>query len=652
MRGDPHEILIDWGKGGSFCDPRINHGGVLMLPNTVERAIGSLPTVVRSGRRVNGLFRLMKSPSLWDQAYQKVASNKGAMTPGVNGSTFDGYSPEKVVAIIAKLTKGDYKPAAVRRVFIPKADGRKRPLGIPTTEDRLVQEVVRILLNQIYEPIFHEESHGFREGRSCHTALKSIYTVWTGVKWLVDVDVVGFFDNIDHTILLNLLRKRIADKRFIALIRGMLKAGYMEDWRFHRTLSGTPQGGVVSPLLANIYLHELDEWMQTRMATFNKGEKRSKSPEYRRHGSRISKLRRRVEKLRASENPDQAKIASALDEIGRQSAERRTAPATDSFDPNYRRLRYCRYADDFLIGVIGSKAEARQIMEEVRTFLAETLKLEVSDKKSGISHASDGARFLGYDILTHTHANPHRANFGARRVLRRGLMDRVQLRVPREKVLRFVQDKKWGCFDSAKPTHRPTLLHASDVEIAAAYNAELRGFANYYALACDVKYKLKKAEYLAFGSFLRTLAAKHKSTTTRIAAKLRREQDYYVRYEVQGKLRNMKLWKLKDLEKKVMRYGVIDAYPKPAFVYRKTELVERLNARKCERCGSTDRPCEIHHLRRLSDMQLEADIMGYMRSARKRKRISLCIDCHEAAHSYRPYTRPPRKFAEVESRMR
>jgi RNA-directed DNA polymerase len=103
-----------------------------MLPNTVERAIGSLPTVVRSGRRVNGLFRLMKSPSLWDQAYQKVASNKGAMTPGINGSTFDGYSPEKVTAIITKLTKGDYKPAAVRRVFIPKADGRKRPLGIPT----------------------------------------------------------------------------------------------------------------------------------------------------------------------------------------------------------------------------------------------------------------------------------------------------------------------------------------------------------------------------------------------------------------------------------------------------------------------------------------------------------------------------------------
>jgi RNA-directed DNA polymerase len=623
-----------------------------MLPNTVERAIGSLPAVVRSGRRVNGLFRLMKCPSLWDQAYQKVASNKGAMTPGVDGRTFDGYSPEKVRAIIAKLTDGTHKPAAVRRVFIPKADGRRRPLGIPTTEDRLVQEVVRILLNEIYDPIFHEDSHGFRTGRSCHTALKSIYAVWTGVKWLVDVDVVGFFDNIDHDILVGLLEKRIADKRFIALIRGMLKAGYMDDWRFHQTLSGTPQGGVVSPLLANIYLHELDEWMQSKMAAFNKGKRRAMLPDYSRSRGRVARLRRQVEKLRASENPDLVAITSLLDEIGRQSAESRTLPATDSFDPNYRRLRYCRYADDFLIGVTGSKAEARQLMEDVRNFLAEHLKLQVSEAKSGITHASDGARFLGYDICTRTHPNSHRANFGSRRVTRRGLRDRVQLHVPREKVLRFVRDRKWGDFDTCKPTHRSALLYASDVEIAAAYNAELRGFANYYGLACDVKHKLNKAEYLAFGSFLRTLASKHKSTTTRIARRLRRGSDFYVRYEVQGKPRAVKLWKLKDLEKKVLRHGVIDAVLHTPFVYRQTELVERLNARVCERCGRDDRPCEIHHLRRLNDMQREAGILGYMRAARTRKRIVLCIECHDLAHSYRPYARPPRKFAEVESRMR
>lgn len=616
-----------------------------MLPSTVERAIGSLPTVVRSGRRVNGLFRLLKSPVLWDQAYQKVASNKGAMTPGIDGKTFDGYSPEKVNAIIARLAEGTYKPAAVRRVYIPKADGRKRPLGIPTTEDRLVQEVVRIILNEIYEPIFHDESHGFREGRSCHTALKGVQAVWTGVKWLVDIDVVGFFDNIDHAILLGLLEKRISDQRFIALIRGMLKAGYMEDWRFHRTLSGTPQGGVVSPLLANIYLHELDEWMQAKTEAFNKGEKRKRSPEYERIGNRIGKLRRRVEYLRASGKPNPDVIGSMLDQISQLSAERRTAPATDSFDPNYRRLRYCRYADDFLIGVIGSKAEARQIMDEVRTFLANTLKLEVSEKKSGINHASDGARFLGYDVLTEGHPHPHKADFGGRRVIRRGLKDRLRLRVPREKVLQFVNAKGWGDYDACKPTRRPALLHASDVEIAAAYNAELRGFATYYALACDVKKKLNKAAKLSFQSFLCTLADKHKTTPTRIARQLRKGQDYYVRYEVKGKPRHIKIWKLMELEMKVIRYGVLDAVPYTPFVFQRTELVERLNASTCERCGSDTKPCEIHHVRRLNDLRREADILGYMRSARSRKRIVLCTDCHEAAHSYRPYTRPPRKLA-------
>ena len=614
-----------------------------MLPSTVERAIGSLPTVIRSGRRANGLFRLMKSPSLWDQAYQKIASNKGAMTPGVDGKTFDGYSPEKVQAIITKLAEGTYKPAAVRRVYIPKADGRKRPLGIPTTEDRLVQEVVRIVLNEIYEPLFHEGSHGFRHGRSCHTALKSIQAVWTGVKWLVDVDVVGFFDNIDHAVLLGLLEKRIADRRFIALIRGMLKAGYMEEWRFHRTLSGTPQGGVVSPLLANIYLHELDEWMQDRVAAFDSGNVRRRTPAYSSLGRRIANLRHRVDYLRASgkRNPDV--IRSLLDQIDRLSAERRAIPATDSFDPNYRRLRYCRYADDFLIGIIGSKAEARQIMDEVRTFLADTLKLTVSEEKSGIHHASDGARFLGYDILTEDHPYPCKTSFGARRVVRRGLRDRLRLRVPREKVLAFVQEKGWGDYNACKPSHRAALLHATDVEIAAAYNAELRGFANYYALACDVKHKLNKAAKLAFQSLLRTLANKHKSTTTRIARKLRQGQDYYVRYEVKGKQRSVRIWKLMDLERRVLRYGVIDAIPHTPFVYQTTELVERLNARICERCGSDDRPCEVHHARRLNDLRREDDMLGYMRSARTRNRIVLCIDCHEAAHSYRPYTRSPRQ---------
>lgn len=612
-----------------------------MLPNTVEKAFGSLPTVVKSGRRINGLFRLMKCPLLWEQAYQKIASNKGAMTPGVDGQSFDGFSLEKVRSIIQRLADGTYRPQPVRRIYIPKADGRKRPLGIPTVEDKLVQEVVRILLDQIYEPVFSEHSHGFRPGRSCHTALKEIQAVWTGVKWLVDVDVVGFFDNIDHDILIGLLEKRIADRRFIALIRGMLRAGYIEDWKYHRTISGTPQGGIVSPLLANIYLHELDQFMEGKINAFDKGNRRALCPPYRVIRNQIGNLRVRIERHRAR-GGDEAEVKSLLDEIDRLNAVRRTMPATDAFDPNYRRLRYCRYADDFVIGIVGSKAEARQIMEDVRTFLAEHLKLTVSAEKSGIAHASDGTRFLGYDICTVTNPTPHRVTFHGRRVVRRGLADRMQLHVPREKVVRFVHNKKWGDYDTCKPRHRAALFYSSDVEIAVSYNAELRGFANYYALANDVKRKLNKAEYLAFGSFLRTLAGKHKSSTTKIARRLRKGQEYYVRYEEQGNPRAVKLWKLKDLQKHVRRWGEIDLAPRGDLVFSRTELIERLNARNCERCGRSDLPCEVHHLRRLSDV-IDKDMLSRMRSARLRKRIVLCTSCHEAAHSYRPYTRPPKR---------
>lgn len=606
-----------------------------MLPNTVLRAVESLPTVVASGRQVNGLFRLMKSPLLWEQAYQKISPNKGAMTPGVDGDTFDGYSPEKVAAIIARLADGSYRPQPVRRVYIPKANGKKRPLGVPTTEDKLVQEVVRSLLEQIYGPLFSEHSHGFRPARSCHTALESIRSVWTGVKWLVDVDIVGFFDNIDHDILMNLLNKRIADKRFLALIREMLKAGYIEDWVYHKTHSGTPQGGVVSPILANIYLHELDSFMQNRIEAFDKGTRRSPSVEGRRIMNRLARLRKRVDQLRAEGHGDTPEITSILDEIGRLKAERMTVPASNAFDPNYKRLRYCRYADDFLIGIIGSKAEARQIMSEVRQFLTDQLKLVVSDEKSGIRKASDGARFLGYDICTHTNRNAHKASFAGRPTVRRGLADRLQLHVPRDRVVRFVNSKGWGDYDAFRPRQRPALTLASDVEIVLAYNAELRGFANYYALADDVKRKLNKAGYMALMSCVKTIAAKHKTSKRVIFRQLRQGQDFYVRFKVGDEDRAIKLWQLKDLRRTARAWGKIDLLPFPQFVFSRTELVERLNARECERCGATDVPCEVHHVRKVEEMQY-ADLPTYMRSARLSKRAVLCQPCHRAVHARHP----------------
>ena len=387
-----------------------------MQAATIVRRIGSLPAMSRSGKRINGLHRLRRSPHLFERAYERIARNKGALTAGIDDETFDGMSLEKLAAISRRVAEGTYRPRPVRRVYIPKANGKLRPLGIPTVEDRLVQEAVRIILEAIYEPVFLNEAHGFRPRRSCHTALKAVQRNWTGVKWLIEVDVRGFFDAIDHDILLKLLERRIDDPKFIGLIKDMLKAGYLEDWTLNQTYSGTPQGGVVSPLLANVYLHELDVFMAKMQADFDHGTKRREHPVYRLLGRRTARLRRQIDALRVKDAETSA-VNPLIKRIAALTKEMQLLPAVDPMDPDFKRLRYCRYADDFLIGLIGSKQEAREVMSAVQTFLATTLNLTVSPEKSGIHHASKGSRFLGYHVCTKA---SHRPTIMAERARRGG----------------------------------------------------------------------------------------------------------------------------------------------------------------------------------------------------------------------------------------
>ena len=382
-------------------------------------------------------------------------------------------------------------------------------------------------------------------------------------------------------------------------------------------------------------------FIEARIASFTKGDKRGFTKDYRRIRNRTSYLRRNVDALRAQGPVDSPKITSMLEEIGRLKAERATVPASDALDPNYRRLRYCRYADDFLIGVTGSKADARQLMDEVRVFLTDTLKLEMSAEKSGIRKATDGARFLGYEVCTSTNRNPHKAIFDGRPTLRRGLADRLRLRVPRDRVVRFVNDKGWGDYEAFRPRGRPALRFASDVEIVLAYNAEWRGFANYYALADDVKRKLNKGGYFALFSCVKTIAAKHRTSARSVFARLRRGMDFFIRFEVGNEARAIKLWQLKDLRQHVRTWGGVDNPRSAQFVFSRTELVERLNARQCERCGREDLPCEIHHVRRVAEMQY-AGLSRHMQAARQRKRVVLCVACHNSIHAGQPTDRQRR----------
>lgn len=329
------------------------------------------------------------------------------------------------------------------------------------------------------------------------------------MKWFVDVDIVGFFDNIDHDILLDLLRKRIGDEKFIDLIRRMLKAGFVEDWKHNPTYSGTPQGGVVSPILANIYLHELDEFMATVRAGFDKGKQRAAPPEYWRLTGRIQHRWRRIRRLKAEGQGDDSAIDADLRDIETARAQRNALPARDPFDPNYRRLRYCRYADDFLIGIIGSKQDARDVMAKVREFLTTRLKLRMSEEKSKITKATDGARFLGYDVVTYTAACRRQITRNGRAYTARSAADILQLHVPWEKVAKFCADKEYGDWEHMRAAPKLPLTHCRDAEIVMAYNAEIRGFAAYYALAKDVRKKLNKLAAMWSRSLGFTLARKH-----------------------------------------------------------------------------------------------------------------------------------------------
>jgi RNA-directed DNA polymerase len=290
----------------------------------------------------------MNHPDLWMQAYLNIQGNKGALTRGTDHTTMDGYSPERAANLVALIRERRYLPKPVRRVSIPtKVAGKMRPLGLPSADDKLVQEVVRMLLESIYESLFKDSSHGFRPQRSCHTALRSMQKGWTGTKWFIDIDIKGYFNNINHDILMELLKKRIEDVQFLDLIRKMLQAGYVEEWQYHKTYSGTPQGGIVSPILANIYLHEFDEFMEQKQQEFDQGKARCSTTEWLNITSCLQYYRKRIEALKGDTNPEtHTKMKRYEQKIRELLAKQKRLDASDPLDPTYRRLFYMRYADD------------------------------------------------------------------------------------------------------------------------------------------------------------------------------------------------------------------------------------------------------------------------------------------------------------------
>ncbi|HEM5120577.1 TPA: reverse transcriptase [Streptococcus suis] len=562
------------------------------------------------------VYKLLFNRELYLIAYAKLYPNNGAMTKGVTEETIDGMSIQKIDMIIEQLRQETYYWRPARREYIPKKNGKHRPLGIPVWSDKLLQEVIRMILEAYYEPQFSEHSHGFRPKRGCHTALQEIQT-WKGTRWFIEGDISSYFDTIDHDVLITMLSRQIQDGRFIRLIKNMLEAGCLDDWKFHKTISGTPQGGVISPLLANIYLHQFDKWVgEELIPQYTRGKKQKANSAY-------NRLSRRI---KCYQDKGDYKKAHQL------IVERRNLPSVDTYDTSYRRLRYVRYADDFILGFTGSKAEAKAIKKQIGDFLNTKLSLELSQEKTLITHATgESAKFLGYEIKAQR-VNDYIDNKG-----RRSANGVIALFVPAS----VIESKCRQYMKNGKAIHRNNLLQDDDFSIVQTYQQEYRGLVQYYILAQNLSWFSKVYWYMET-SLLKTLAFKHKSSINKMLAKYKTTTTstngrtvpcLQVVVPREDKPPLVATWGGISLSYK--KKTVIEDAPYQVYGGR-TELIKRLLANKCELCGSEEN-IEVHHIRKLADLNKHNGKLvpkwKEIMSARCRKTLVTCRDCHHAIHN-------------------
>lgn len=574
----------------------------------------------KRGLPLEDIYRQLYNPELYLYAYARLYSNDGAMTQGVTHETVDAMSLKKIETIIDAVRHERYRWTPVKRIYIPKKSGKMRPLGIPPWSDKLLQEVIRLILEAYYEPQFSDHSHGFRPERGCYTALTKVKETWTGTKWFLEGDITQYYDCIDHQVLLTLLREKLHDNRFIRLLDHLLQAGYLEDWRYHKTLSGTPQGSIVSPILSNIYLDKLDKYVETILIPqYTRGKQRRQNGPYFALMKKASKRRKKGERKEARELTKQAQ----------------QLPTVDPNDPNYRRLYYIRYADDTLFGFAGSKKEVEEIKQRLSDFLRDTLKLELSQEKTLITHArTEAARFLGYEIVTQ-HNDKKRD-----RSQHRNLNGHIGLRLPND----VVEKKRALYMRDGKPVSRPELLFNEDYTIMNQYQAEYRGLVQYYLLAQNVSW-LWRLHWVMQTSLLKTLASKHKSSVRKLFRKYRT-----LTTTPHGPMKCLEVVIERDGKKPlVARFGGIPLRHQKKVIlfdqdprsrpFRRNELIKRLLAGKCELCQSTE-DCEVHHIRKLADLKKrvgkEKPAWVQRMAAKRRKTLIVCRKCHEAIHAGKP----------------
>lgn len=562
------------------------------------------------------LYRLLCSQELLTIAYNSIKSKPGNMTPGTDGKTLDGLSEEVLDKLMSDLRDQSFQFSPVLRVYIPKGNsGKLRPLGIPPPREKIVHKGMLMILEAIYDPTFSEHSHGFRSGRSCHTALREFRTTWRSTAWAIEGDIKGCYDNVDHTTLINIIRRKVADERFIRLIWKMLRAGIIEDGKYSPTTVGTPQGGIVSPLLSNIYLNELDVFIgqiQDLTCAYTGNLPRKDNPEY-------SKIKRKIYRLRRER--DSPKDTESKKRINTQvimlSKALRQLPSTDPNDPKFIRIKYVRYADDWVVGITGSMDFTKFILSLIDEFIKNVLKMELSSEKTVITKFSSGkVRFLGYFIkIGSVSTNSLNKNSTKKRTVGHN----PRLFAPSQQLVRKLYENNF-CTHEGRGVRKKGWIYYPDEIIVQRYNSIIRGYRNYYAPADNFSTTMSRIEYILLFSCAHTLASKHRTRVSTQIRRLKRELKLSI-----SKTYTNNLWDFRPNQEKISIDRIYSFYVK------RTKL---LSSDKCIICKSTDR-LESHHVRALrkDGVNLHDKYFIGVMQRMNRKQITVCRNCHQKIHN-------------------
>jgi group II intron reverse transcriptase/maturase len=566
---------------------------------------------VKNANAVNkDLYRLLCSRDLSVISYNKIKSKTGNVTPGTD-KTLNGFSEGLLLKTISNLKDQSFKFKPVRRKYMPKGTSEKtRHLGVPSPRDKVVQQSMLFILEAIYEPTFSEHSHGFRKRHSCHSSLKEVRSSWSGVKWLLEGNIKSCYDAMDHRILIRILRKKINDEKFVDLVWKLLRAGTIENGALFPLFLGTPKEGILSTLLANVYLNELDIFVQSEISNTNSLESRATNPEY-------NRMRGKVYRLRTVRDKNGIRLIKPskeqLLEIKKLKKKQRTIPSKDQFDPSYKRVLFTRHADDWIIGIIGSNSLAVDLKGKIELFLHEKLKLTLSQEKIKIRCASKGnIRYLGFYLKCGAHSEVSSTS----NLDKKTVAWQPKIFAPMDTIVAKLSEQNF-CTKLGVGKKKKEWIYYPDNILIERYNYIIRGLRKYYSPTDNYDTSINRIQFIMRYSCAHTLAAKHR---TRISKQLLRLPKLGL--DIRKSLTN-NIWDFKinvpTLQETFISY------------VRKTQLLSSDNCRIC----SSKENLEMRYVKAIKKdgVPIEDKYIITLMQRMNRKQICLCRTCHLNIHN-------------------